>query len=114
MMGDVIKARVRFRKALKLQKKREERFESARKVLKDDTMDEATEEESADGLKRTHWQQLLHKGAPGSQLTSEFRNHENAQLVSLPLLKIVSKMNDDWKIVYRDIVHAVSLFQYLR
>lgn len=114
MMGDIIKARVRLRKALKLQKKREERFESARKVLKDDMIDEATEEESTGGFKRTPWQQLLHKGAPGSQLTNEFRNHENAQLVSLPLLKIVSKMNDDWKAVYRDIVDAVSLLQYLR
>lgn len=110
MMGDVFKARVRLRKALKLQKRRKERFEMTKKIFQDDMIDEPTEEGSTDDIKRKPWQELLHKGAPGSELTSEFKNHENAQLVSLPLLKIVSKMNDDWKLVYRDIVHAVSPF----
>lgn len=111
-LSHLLKGRVRIRKALQLQAKKRELFESGRKELKNDRTIQAATGMPPDGVTRTPWQQLLHKGAPGSQLTTEHRNHQNAQLVSLPLLKIVTKMNDDWKIAYRDIVHAVRSVLY--
>ena len=107
LIEDLLKARVHMRKALRFQRKKKEYFELARELLQDD-YDKAAAETPLGAVKRTPWQRFLHMGAPGSELTREIKEYKNAQLVTLPLLTILTKMSNEWKSVYGDIVNTVS------
>ena len=123
-IGDLLKARVQMRKAIQLQRKKEyvfesakDRFESARNQLepaRDPIAGEVIRNGQSKWIKRTPWQLLLHKGAPGSSLTTEFGGHESAQLVPLPLLRLMAKMTDTWKRAHRDIAKGVSVVRLPR
>ena len=63
----------------------------------------------SENLKRTPWQLLLHKGAPGSGLKTEFRGYDDAQLVPLPLLHILSSTTLEYRRALHRIVGLVSL-----
>ena len=106
-IGDLLKARVKMRKALQLQRKKKELFESARNLFEGGPMPQLDQNGQSEYVERKPWQLLLHKGAPGTKVTTEFRDYNNAQLVSLPLLRLMSKMTDDWKRAHRNIVKGV-------
>lgn len=120
-IGDLLKARVQMRKATQLQRKKKEVFESAKDRLesarnllepaRDPVQGEVIRNGQSKWIKRTPWQLLLHKGAPGSSLTAEFEGHDSAQLVPLSLLRLMSKMTDTWKRAHRDIVKGVSILR---
>ena len=107
LIEDLLKARVHMRKALRFQQKKKAYFELARELLEDDN-DKAAAETPLGAVKRTPWQRFLHMGAPGSELTREIKEYKNAQLVTLPLLTILTKMSNEWKSVYGDLVNTVS------
>ena len=105
-LGDLLKVRIQMRKALQLQRKRKEIFEMARKSLEITNPEQTASSECI----KTPWQQLLHKGAPGSKLTTVLANHENAQLVPHPLLRLIYRMTEEWKNAHRDILKLVRFW----
>lgn len=106
----MLKKRVLKRKMALLKHKKKEYFEAARVRLAISQRRRALRGSAhSEDLKRTPWQLLLHKGAPGSGLKTEFGGYDDAQLVPLPLLHIMSITTLEFRRALHRIVGLVSL-----
>ena len=109
-VGHMLKERIMIRKMAQLQQRKEQYFDAARARLAISQRRRALRGSAhSDDLTRTPWQLLLHKGAPGSGLKTEFPGYDDAQLVPLPLLHIMSSTTLEYRRALHRIVGVVSL-----